>query len=198
MRWELSNFSRDLRSSAIDDYSVEQKYAGQKIYGSGFSPPQYTLFRQNFQVHVMNEYARRALDKIGAAMRLVASYFNDDKEEFIQRFFPDGKKMFAYATSAQSYAGIVDDLKNTSQQHIVSAGLEANMLVLAGPGAGKTRVVTHRVAYLVRVLRVKPKSILVLCFNRSAVMSLRRRLHDLIGDEAHGITTLTFMAWLCV
>jgi len=147
---------------------------------------------RNFQIHVMNEYARQALNKLGAAMRLVGSYFNDEKEDFIKRFFPGKKKMLERATSEQSYARIVDDLNNKSQQWIVSAGLASNMLVLAGPGAGKTRVVTHRVAFLLRVLRVNPRAILVLCFNRSAITSLRKRLRELVGDDMSGVTTLTF------
>ncbi len=84
--------------------------------------------------------------------------------------------MLERATSEQSYTRIVDDLKNKAQAAIVSAHAEKNMLVLAGPGSGKTRVVTHRVAYLLRVERVDPRSILVLCFNRGAILSLRRTL----------------------
>ena len=50
-----------------------------------------------------------------------------------------------------------------------------NLLVLAGPGSGKTRVVAHRWAYLLRVERVRPERILVACFNRHAALQLR---HD--------------------
>ncbi|EKD35625.1 MAG: ATP-dependent DNA helicase protein, partial [uncultured bacterium] len=53
-------------------------------------------------------------------------------------------------------------------------------------------MVAHRVAFLLRVKRVKPRAILVLCFNRSAVASLRRRLRELVGDDMNGVTTLTF------
>lgn len=157
-----------------------------------FSPLKTHYTERNFQIHVMNEYAHQALEKISTAMRLVASYFNDEKDDFVQRYFPGRKKMLERATSEQSYQRIVDDLKNTAQSAIVSAPTEQNMLILAGPGAGKTRVVTHRVAYLLRVERVQPDAVLVLCFNRSAVMSLRRRLRELIGTEMSRVTTLTF------
>lgn len=157
-----------------------------------FSPLKTHYQERNFQIHVMNEYARQALDKLSAAMNLVASYFNDEKEDFVKRFFPGKGKFLERATSEQSYLRIVDDLKNSAQEQIVSAATEKNMLVMAGPGAGKTRVVAHRVAFLLRVKRVRPGAILVLCFNRSAVLVLRRRLRDLVGNDMLGVTTLTF------
>ena len=147
---------------------------------------------RNFQIHVMNEYARQALGKLSAAMNLVASYFNDDKEDFVKRFFPGKKKFLERATSEQSYLRIVDELKNSIQEQIVASKTEKNMLVLAGPGSGKTRVVAHRVAFLLRVKRVKATAILVLCFNRSAVLDLRKKLQDLVGNEMLGVTALTF------
>jgi ATP-dependent DNA helicase RecQ len=157
-----------------------------------YSPLKTHYTERNFQIHVMNEYARQALEKLGAALNLVAAYFNDEKEDFVRRFFPGKEKFLERATSEQSYLRIVDDLHNPDQGKIVSADSEKNMLVLAGPGAGKTRVVAHRTAFLLRVKRVSPKAILVLCFNRSAITSLRRRLKDLVGCEMFGVTMLTF------
>jgi len=157
-----------------------------------FLPLQTHYSERNFQIHVMNEYARRALERLSTAMALVASYFNDEKENFVKRFFPGKEKFLERATSEQSYARIVDDLKNSSQEEIVAAPVDRNMLVLAGPGAGKTRVVAHRAAFLLRVKRVKARALLILCFNRGAVMNLRRRLRDLVGNDMLGVTTLTF------
>ncbi len=171
---------------------INPEAKGKRYSGADYSPLKTHYNERNFQIHVMNEYARRALEKLSVAMNLVASYFNDDKEDFIQRFFPGKEKYLERATSEQSYLRIVDDLKNDRQERIVAAATDKNMLVLAGPGSGKTRVVAHRVAYLLRVKRVKPESILVVCFNRSAVMSLRRRMRDLVGGDMSRVTTLTF------
>ena len=68
---------------------------------------------------------------------------------------------------------------------------QTNVLVLAGPGSGKTRVLVHRIAYLVRVRRENPRSILALAYNRHAAVEIRRRLEDLIGDDARGVIVLT-------
>lgn len=51
-----------------------------------FDPLQTHYKERNFQIHVMNEYARQALDKLAAAKNLVASYFRDDKAEFVRRY----------------------------------------------------------------------------------------------------------------
>jgi ATP-dependent DNA helicase RecQ len=172
--------------------SLQPEAKKRRYSQADFSPLKTHYTERNFQIHVMNEYARQALDKLSGAMGFVASYFNDDKEDFIRRFFPGREKSLERATGEQSYQRIVDDLKNAGQEKIVSRVTDRNMLVLAGPGAGKTRVVAHRVAFLLRVKRVNPKAMLVLCFNRSAVMGLRRRLRDLVGDEMKGVTALTF------
>ena len=65
------------------------------------------------------------------------------------------------------------------------------MLVLAGPGSGKTRVLVHRIAYLIRVKRENPRGILALAYNRHAAVEIRRRLAELIGDDARGVIVLT-------
>jgi len=98
-----------------------------------FSPLKTHYSERTFQIHVMNEYARLALDRISGAWQYVASYFNDDKEQFVKRFFAGKEKFLERATSNQSYARIVDDLKNPAQEKIVCAEADRNMLILAGP-----------------------------------------------------------------
>ena len=144
------------------------------------------------QVHVMNEYVRLGLIKMSSALRLVRDYFEKDSITFLNRYFPGKKKLLELATSKQSLEKIVESLGNPQQQAIVQAPADKNMLVLAGPGAGKTRVVVHRCAYLSRVQRVRPHSILVLCYNHSAAVTLRKRLQQLLGRDAWEITVQTF------
>ena len=63
--------------------------------------------------------------------------------------------------------------------------------MLAGPGSGKTRVLVHRIAYLIRARRENPRDILALAYNRHAAVDIRRRLHQLIGGDARFVTVLT-------
>ncbi len=145
-----------------------------------------------FQVHVMNEYARLGVEKIQQAINLVSAYFSMDRSSFVQRYFPGRKADIERATSQASYRKIVDSLRNPVQVDVVAAHPDENMLVLAGPGSGKTRVVAHRCAYLLRVKRAPPRSIIILCFNRNAATTLRRRLHGLVGPDAKWVTVQTY------
>ena len=147
---------------------------------------------RNFQIHVMHRYASLGLEKIQDALNMILAYFTLDKTEFVERYFPGDEKMLERATSAESYQSIVDELNNSVQVSVVSAKVDRNMLVLAGPGSGKTRIIAHRCAYLLRVERVRPREILVVCFNRAAAISLRKRIYELVGKDAKGVTVQTY------
>lgn len=162
-------------------------------YTKGYYSPLEQHYKERiFQVHVMNEYARLGLEKIRQALELVVAYFSLDRTSFIQRYFAGRKEVVERATTQASYHRIVDNLANPVQIAVVAAEPLENMLVLAGPGSGKTRVVAHRCAYLLRVKRAQPRSILILCFNRNAAITLRRRLLELAGPDAKGVTVQTY------
>jgi len=172
--------------------ALQPESKGRRYTRADFAPLATHYGERTFQIHVMNEYARHALEKISAAMQLVTAYFQEEKEEFVRRFFPEREQVLERPTSEQSYQRLVGDLRNRDQERIVTAPADTNLLVLAGPGSGKTRVVAHRVAWLLRVQRIRAEAVLVLCFNRSAVLALRQRLRDLVGNESAGVSTLTF------
>ena len=126
------------------------------------------------------------------AMRLAKDYFTLKEGTFLDRWLPGRDREIGRQTTPDSWRDIVERLGNPIQQRIVADDREqTNVLVLAGPGSGKTRVLVHRIAYLVRVRRENARGILALAYNRHAAADIRRRLRALIGDDARGVTVLT-------
>lgn len=146
---------------------------------------------KRIQVHVMREYAQLALQKIGQALQLVVDYFSLPRQAFIRRYFAGREQILSLATSEESWKAIIGSL-NPVQRKVVTDDDDQNRLVLAGPGSGKTRVIVHRIAYLLRVRRVPASSIVALTFNRHAANEIRQRLFALVGSDAYGVSVFTY------
>ena len=189
---QLQNGLAVFRQAMTLELQPEKK--GRRYTHGDYQPLAEHYEERTFQVHVMARYAQEALVRLRRGLELVHDYFEHGHDAFRAKWFHDQEEDVQRATGRQSYRRIVEDLGNPEQQAIVTAPLDRNLLVLAGPGSGKTRVVVHRCAYLLRVERVPARSILVVCFNRAASLELRRRLRDLVGDDAVGVTVCTYHA----
>lgn len=160
-----------------------------------FAPLEDHYTEQTVQTHVMAAYASKGIDDIDQAQQLAHDYFEMEQSDFMKAWMPGKISEFRRQATPQSYAEIVDNLGNATQEQIVRDDREqTNVLVLAGPGSGKTRVLVHRVAYLVRIKREDPNGILVLAYNRHAAAEIRERLRLLIGEDARFVTVLTIHA----
>ena len=168
--------------------SIRLSQEQRRFTNADFTP----LKDQVLQIHVMAEYVQRGLQAMADALALVMDYFSLKQQDFLRRWLPTRDKEITRQTTPESWRSIVEDLKNPVQQRIVADDREqTSVLVLAGPGSGKTRVLVHRIAYLLRVRRENPRGILALAYNRHAAVEIRRRLAELLGDDARGVTVLT-------
>lgn len=157
-----------------------------------YLPLQEHYREQTLQTHVMAAYAERGLDRIEEAQRLSGDYFTLPQDRFLRRWMPGRGVELRRQTTGRAFRQIVEDLGNPAQQEIVADDREeTNVLVLAGPGSGKTRVLVHRIAYLLRVRREDPERILVLTYNRHAAAEIRARLRHLVGEDASFVTIST-------
>ena len=88
--------------------------------------------------------------------------------------------------------GLLDRLD--ALQRVAAAAPGGPLLVVAGPGTGKTRTLTHRIAYLCAELGVAPDQCLAITFTRRAADEMRARLEVLLGPDATSVTVATFHA----
>ena len=108
------------------------------------------------------------------------------------KFYNKPGKNVSFLYGTISPVDILSEL-NPQQRQAVTAG-SGPILVLAGPGSGKTRVLTHRIAYVINTLGVRPFNILAVTFTNKAAREMESRLHKLLDQEPKGIWLGTFHA----
>lgn len=180
---------RSAMTICIDKSSTKSRFLK-----DDYAPLQDFYQERTNQTHFMHEYAKLGMKQHEDVAGFVAAYFSMPRSQFVRKYFRGRSELLRLSTTEDSHQRIVADLRHRVQQALVEAPEQGNHLVLAGPGSGKTKVIVHRIAYLIRMKRVAPERIIALAFNRGAALSLKKRLTNLIGQDARGVMVLTYHA----
>lgn len=147
------------------------------------------------QIHIVGEYAKKMVHDYLDALRFVDDYFQLNYTSFLGKYFPGtrGAEIRRNITPAK-YRELFESLSK-EQRQIIDDKHSQHLVVAAGPGSGKTKVLTHKLAALLLMEDVKHEQLLMLTFSRAATTEFKKRLIKLIGNAAHFVEIKTFHAY---
>ena len=162
-----------------DDYRMLDEFYKQKIQ----------------QVHIVGEYANLMVRDYQAALQYVQDYFQMDYKKFVAKYFK-GERLTEIQRNVTpgKYEQLFGQL-SMRQMEIISDKETRCIVVAAGPGSGKTKVLVHKLASLLLLEDVKHEQLLMLTFSRAAATEFKQRLMKMIGNAAHFVEIKTFHSY---
>lgn len=162
-----------------DDYKALSEYYKQKIQ----------------QIHIVGEYANLMVKDYDAALQFVRDYFQMDFKRFIAKYFKgDRANEINRNVTPEKYHQLFGELSDM-QAKIINDAESKYIVVAAGPGSGKTRVLVHKLASLLLLEDVKHEQLLMVTFSRAAATEFKKRLMNLIGNGANFVEIKTFHSY---
>lgn len=147
------------------------------------------------QIHIVGEYANLMVRDYNAALHFVNDYFTLDFRKFINKYFKEERRtQIDLNITPAKYNKLFGELSNR-QCEIIDDKQSKYIVVAAGPGSGKTRVLVHELASLLLLEDVKHEQLLMLTFSRAAATEFKKRLIDLVGNAAHYVEIKTFHSY---
>ena len=147
------------------------------------------------QIHIVGEYARKMIDDYNAALEFVDDYFQMNYSAFLNKYFRGSRgNEIKRNITPKKFRQLFGEL-SARQLNIINDKDSKHIVVAAGPGSGKTRILVHKLASLMLMEDVKHEQMLMVTFSRSAVTEFKKRLIKLIGNAANFIEIKTFHSY---
>ena len=163
----------------VDDYRKLKLYYEQKTQ----------------MIHIVGEYAKRLMKNYRSALDFVEDYFSLDYDAFLKKYFDGVKKDdISRNLTPQKFKQLFGTLSPT-QLEIIQDRSSQYIVVGAGPGSGKTRILVHKLASLLLMEDVKSEDLLMLTFSRASATEFKKRLVELIGKAANFVEIKTFHSY---
>lgn len=146
------------------------------------------------QIHIVGEYAKKMIGDYKDAFQFVEDYFQLNYASFLKKYFPGSKiDNLKLKVTPKKFKQLFGELSPTQLKIINDS--EPKIVVAAGPGSGKTRVLVHKLASLLLMEDVKHEQLLMVTFSRAAATEFKKRLLKLIGNAANYIEIKTFHSY---
>lgn len=147
------------------------------------------------QIHIVGEYAKKMIVDYKDALQFVEDYFKLKYIHFLRKYFPGrNAETLRLKVTPEKFRKLFGELSAT-QLKIIQDNESRYIVVAAGPGSGKTRVLVHKLASLLLMEDVKHEQLLMLTFSRAAATEFKRRLISLIGNAAYYIEIKTYHSY---
>lgn len=147
------------------------------------------------QIHIVGEYAKKMIDDYRNALQFVEDYFQLNYSSFLNKYFKGSRQNeIKRNITPAKFKQLFGELSPT-QIKIINDNETKHIVVAAGPGSGKTRVLVHKLASLLLMEDVKHEQLLMITFSRAAATEFKKRLLKLIGNAANYIEIKTFHSY---
>ncbi len=147
------------------------------------------------QIHIVGEYAKKMIEDYTGALLFVDDYFQLNFSSFLTKYFKGSRGIeITKNITPQKYRQLFDSLSEV-QRRIIDDKTSRYIVVAAGPGSGKTKVLVHKLASLLLMEDVKHEQLLMVTFSRAAATEFKKRLIELIGNAANFIDIKTFHSY---
>lgn len=147
------------------------------------------------QIHIVGEYAKKMIIDYKNALQFVEDYFQLNYTSFLNKYFNGSRQNeIKRNLTPAKFKQLFGELSPT-QLKIINDNETKHIVVAAGPGSGKTRVLVHKLAALLLMEDVKHEQLLMLTFSRAAATEFKKRLIKLIGNAANYIEIKTFHSY---
>jgi len=146
--------------------------------------------RKMESIHIVGEYSERLVKNSKQAQAFMKDYFTLSYRMFVNKY-GELKEKFKRPMTEYRYNKIFNSL-SVEQKKVIDDKESQAMMILAGPGSGKTKVLVHKIASLILQEDIKADQFLMLTYSRTAMMEFKSRLFELIGQLAYDIDIFTF------
>lgn len=147
------------------------------------------------QIHIVGEYARKLIEDYRSALLFTEDYFSLNYISFLRKYFREERiKDLSRNLTPAKFNQLFGSLSAT-QLKIINDKESGYILVAAGPGSGKTKVLVHKLASLLLMEDIKHEQLLMLTFSRAAASEFKKRLLGLYGNAANYVEIKTFHSY---